>query len=59
MADQQPTSSDAGSTARVAFDLMMYLQRSGVTTPQGQDKRKFVLDLFAECHTAARGRRDV
>lgn len=59
MADQQSPSSEAGSTARVAFDLMTYLQRSGVKTPEGQDKRKFVLDLYAECHTAARGRRDV
>lgn len=59
MADQQSSSSEAGSTARVALDLMVYLQRSGVTAPQGQDKRKFVLDLYAECHTAARGRRDV
>jgi len=50
---------ESGSPARVAFELMTYLQRSGVKTPEGQDKRKFVLDLYAECIDAAKGRRSV
>lgn len=48
---------DSGSPARVAYDLMVYLQRSGVTTPQGQDKTTFVLNLYAECLKAANGYR--
>lgn len=50
---------DSGSTARVAYDLMKYLQYSGITTPDGQDSRKFILDLYAECLDAAKGRRSV
>lgn len=48
---------DSGSNARVAFDLMKYLNASGVKPAQGDDVRKFVLDLYAECHRAARGSR--
>lgn len=41
---------------RVAYDLMMFLMRSGVKSPDG-DKRKFYLDLYAECIQATSGHR--
>lgn len=50
---------DSGSPARVAFDLMKYMQHSGIKTSEGQDKRKFILDLYAECLNAAQDRRSV
>lgn len=50
---------DSGSPSRVAYDMMTYMQRSGVKTPEGQDKRKFILDLYAECLDATNGRRRV
>lgn len=61
MADEQPTSSDAGSPARVAYDLMTYIVRGGHKRPTDSPipVKDFVLDLYAECHKAARGRRDV
>lgn len=48
---------DSGSPARVAFDLLLFLNRSGVNAPAGQDRRAFVLDLYAECLNATAGHR--
>ena len=49
---------DSGSKERVAYDLMMFLVRSGVKSPEG-DKRKFYLDFYAECLQATNGHRRV
>lgn len=42
---------DSGSQARVAYDLMKYLVNSGVRSEDeaAEGKRKFYLDLYAEC----------
>ncbi|MFC5371391.1 hypothetical protein ACFPIF_02430 [Brevundimonas faecalis] len=50
---------DSGSPARVAYDFMRYLNRSGVKPEAGGDMRKFLLDLYAECLDATNGYRKV
>lgn len=61
MADQENGAGDAGTPARVAYDLMTYIVRNGhKRAPDGQVPVKdFVLDLYADCLKAAKGRRDV
>jgi len=61
MADQENTGGDAGTPARVAFDLMTYIIRNGHkrSSDSTVSVKDFALDLYAECLKAAKGRRGV
>ena len=56
--ENMPAQADSGSPARVAWDLFKFMHK---LLPAGDDSEvriRAYLDLYADCHRAARGHRD-